>query len=123
MADSGKGSGGEGDERRQVLIFRTDGIIDPGSRRRPPSQLKTRMQELRCGVVIDVVCADCFHKTEIIDELGSVREKVTDPGAALAVLVKGTDRFYDGKRRLSCAHGRKTPLSADRWRQFLPVHL
>ena len=52
-----------------------------------------------------------------------VREEVADPGAALAALLKGSQRSEDRKGRLAVRHRREPLRLADRRRDFLAVHL
>src|SRR5947209_595237 len=113
---------GEHDKRRQILVFASQAVSEPGAHRRPPGLLVARAHEGHSRVVIDWLGEHRTNDRDVVGNAADVWNHAAEFNATFAVpfeLVRRTDTPQD---RLPRGHA-GDPLSlANTRRQFLAGH-
>ena len=74
------------DERRHVLVLGAEPVADPRPQRRPPGDRHAGVHLADAPRMIDAVRPTRPHHRDVVHALGRVRQPITDPQPALAVL-------------------------------------
>lgn len=86
----------DGDEGREIPVFGSQSVADPGSHRRSNQTQVAGMQKQCRRSVGDAVGVQAVKKTEVVNPLRDVRKKVGDKVPRLAVLPKLPRGLHDG---------------------------
>ena len=96
----------EDDKTGQILIFAAKAVAHPGAHAGAAGLLEAALDESDCRVMIDGIGMDRIDVGDIVDNLALVREELTQPSAALTVLVELENRRRNRKRILPGGHTR-----------------
>src|SRR5690606_28176454 len=78
----------DGDEPRQVVVFRAKAVRDPRAHARADERVAACMQFQERTAVAGVGAVHRMDEAQIVDSLGQVREDFADPGAAVTMLTE-----------------------------------
>ncbi len=85
----------EHDERRQVVVHRTEAVRKPRAHRRPAGDLRAGLEERDRRIVVDRFGAHRFDEADVVDDPAVMGQQLAEPCAGLAVL----GEFEDASRR------------------------
>ena len=102
------------------MIFAAETVADPGSHAGPSRLHKTRLNESDRRVVIDRVGIDGLDDADVVDDLGGVRQQLTDPGSVLAGPRKLENGGRDRQRILAGGHAGNALALTNRIGKFAP---
>ena len=109
----------ERDKGRQVRVVRAEAIRHPCAKRGPTADLMPGLQQRHRWIVIDRLGVQRADEADLIRELRGVRQQLTQPHAALAMLRKLEHRRRDGEALLPRRHAREPLLATHGVRQIL----
>ena len=107
----------------QVVVGRAQAVAEPRSDRRPPGDLRARLEERDRRVVVDGLRIHRLDETQVVRHAGGVRQQFAEPRARLAVLLELEHGPGQRQRGLIARHACQTLALTHRVRQLFAVFL